>query len=115
MHDPVRQTSQWLKSIVQGHFNYYAVPGKHRQSQRIQESINWALVAYTSPPKSETPASPGHVCSRWLTDGSLDRAYSILIPQIASPPVIHSSTIRTGCANDYYNERPSGSARGGTT
>jgi hypothetical protein len=27
MHDPVRQTSHWLKSIVQGHFNYYAVPG----------------------------------------------------------------------------------------
>ncbi len=27
MHDPVRQTGQWLKSIVQGHLNYYAVPG----------------------------------------------------------------------------------------
>ena len=27
VHDPVRQTGQWLKSIVQGHFNYYAVPG----------------------------------------------------------------------------------------
>jgi RNA-directed DNA polymerase len=27
MHDPVRQTGEWLKSIVQGHFNYYAVPG----------------------------------------------------------------------------------------
>jgi group II intron reverse transcriptase/maturase len=27
MHDPVRQTGQWLKSMVQGHFLYYAVPG----------------------------------------------------------------------------------------
>jgi len=27
MHDPVRQTGHWLKSIEQGHFNYYAVPG----------------------------------------------------------------------------------------
>jgi len=27
MHDPVRQTGQWLKSIMQGHANYYAVPG----------------------------------------------------------------------------------------
>src|SRR5712672_1702853 len=27
MHDPVRQTGPWLKSVVQGHFNYYAVPG----------------------------------------------------------------------------------------
>jgi RNA-directed DNA polymerase len=27
MHDPVPQTGQWLKSVVQGYFNYYAVPG----------------------------------------------------------------------------------------
>ena len=27
MHDPLAQTGQWLKSIVQGYFNYYAVPG----------------------------------------------------------------------------------------
>jgi RNA-directed DNA polymerase len=26
MHDPVAQTGQWLKSVVQGYFNYYAVP-----------------------------------------------------------------------------------------
>jgi group II intron reverse transcriptase/maturase len=27
MHDPVPQTGGWLKSIVQGYFNYHAVPG----------------------------------------------------------------------------------------
>jgi len=27
MHDPVAQTGLWLKSVIQGHFNYYAVPG----------------------------------------------------------------------------------------
>jgi len=27
MHDPVTQTGGWLKSVVQGYFNYYAVPG----------------------------------------------------------------------------------------
>jgi hypothetical protein len=32
--------------------------------------------------------SPGHVFSLWLTDGSLNHEYSILIPQIALPPVI---------------------------
>jgi hypothetical protein len=31
---------------------------------------------------------PGSVLSLWLPDGSLNRAYSILIPWIASPPVI---------------------------
>jgi hypothetical protein len=27
MHDLVSQTGAWLKSVVQGYFNYYAVPG----------------------------------------------------------------------------------------
>jgi group II intron reverse transcriptase/maturase len=27
MHDPVAQTGRWLQSVVQGYFNYYAVPG----------------------------------------------------------------------------------------
>jgi len=27
MHDPVPETGGWLKSVVQGYFNYYAVPG----------------------------------------------------------------------------------------
>jgi len=27
MHDPVPQTGAWLQSVVQGYFNYYAVPG----------------------------------------------------------------------------------------
>src|SRR5215831_10431531 len=27
LHDPVRQTGAWLRSVVQGYFNYYAVPG----------------------------------------------------------------------------------------
>jgi group II intron reverse transcriptase/maturase len=27
MHDPVPQTGKWLQSVVQGYFNYYAVPG----------------------------------------------------------------------------------------
>ena len=26
-HDPVAQTGKWLQSIVQGYFNYHAVPG----------------------------------------------------------------------------------------
>jgi len=27
MHDPVPQTGAWLRSVVQGYVNYYAVPG----------------------------------------------------------------------------------------
>jgi group II intron reverse transcriptase/maturase len=27
MHDPIAETGRWLQSVVQGYFNYYAVPG----------------------------------------------------------------------------------------
>jgi RNA-directed DNA polymerase len=27
MHDPTEQTGEWLQSVVQGYFNYHAVPG----------------------------------------------------------------------------------------
>jgi RNA-directed DNA polymerase len=29
LHDPVPNTGQWLRSVVQGYFNYYAVPGNN--------------------------------------------------------------------------------------
>jgi hypothetical protein len=56
MHDPVRQTGQWLKSIVQGPLQLLCGTGIPRQSRRIPASANRVLVAHTSPPKSETPA-----------------------------------------------------------
>jgi len=29
-HDPVAETGRWLKTVVQGIFNYYAVPDNRR-------------------------------------------------------------------------------------
>jgi RNA-directed DNA polymerase len=70
MHDPVSQTGVWLKSVVQGYFNYYAVPGnldslntfRHRVSRLWQRTLvrrsqrgrlGWArmqkLIAYWLP------------------------------------------------------------------
>ena len=88
MHDPVRQTGQWLKSVVQGHFNYYAVPGKPRQSRRIPGSVGWAVVAYSSPPEPEAPDQLDAYPRLWQTDGFLNRECSILTPRFALPPVI---------------------------
>jgi len=57
MHDPVPQTGAWLKSVVQGYFNYYAVPGnigsltlfrdrllgiwRHTLCRRSQQRLTW--------------------------------------------------------------------------
>jgi group II intron reverse transcriptase/maturase len=31
MHEPPAQTGKWLRSVVQGYFNYHAIPGKRRR------------------------------------------------------------------------------------
>jgi hypothetical protein len=105
MHDPVRQTGQWLKSIMQGHSNYYAVPGNLDSLGVFRERVNWAVVAYTSPPQPETPD---------LLD-AYSRPGRPMAPSTASAPSLprgslcrQSSAIRTGCAN----KRPSGTVRG---
>jgi group II intron reverse transcriptase/maturase len=57
MHDPVPDTGAWLKSVVQGYFNYHAVPGnigslslfrerliglwRHTLSRRSQQYMPW--------------------------------------------------------------------------
>jgi group II intron reverse transcriptase/maturase len=47
MHDPVKQTGQWLRSVVQGYFNYHAVPGNISRLSllryRVTRLWRWAL------------------------------------------------------------------------
>ena len=72
MHDPVRQTGQWLKSVVQGYYHYYAVPGNIGSLSVFRDRLTrhwWQTLRR----RVRNAGSPGHVCSLWLTDGSLDR------------------------------------------
>jgi RNA-directed DNA polymerase len=47
MHNPVEQTGRWLKSVVQGYFNYHAVPGNTDSlgifRKRVTRLWWWAL------------------------------------------------------------------------
>jgi RNA-directed DNA polymerase len=38
-HDPVQQTGEWLHSVVQGYFNYHAVPGNGRSMGQFREQV----------------------------------------------------------------------------
>ena len=48
MHDPVAQTGAWLKSVVQGYFNYYAVPGNTDSLNAFRTQVSrfwrWTLL-----------------------------------------------------------------------
>jgi hypothetical protein len=87
MHDPVPQTGQWLKSVVQGYFNYYAVPG-NLTSLGVFRNRVLALWWRTIRRRSQNTGSTGRALSFWASDGSLTRVRSIPFPTLASPPLI---------------------------
>ena len=41
-HEPVPVLGKWLRSVVQGHFNYYAVPGNRPAIDAFRREINKA-------------------------------------------------------------------------
>jgi RNA-directed DNA polymerase len=59
MHDPVLQTGEWLKSVVQGYFNYYAVPGNTDSLRVFSGACDLPLAAGTTTPQPKGPAHCG--------------------------------------------------------
>ena len=55
MHDPMRQTGEWLRSVVQGYFNYYAVPGNIGSLSLFRDRL-LGLWWHTVPSKPTTSA-----------------------------------------------------------
>jgi len=43
-HKPLPQQGSWLKSVVQGHFNYYGVPGNRRALDSFRTLVNGAWI-----------------------------------------------------------------------
>ena len=41
-HEPVPALGKWLRSVVQGHLNYFAVPGNRNSVDRFRTEINKA-------------------------------------------------------------------------
>lgn len=41
-HKPVTEQGRWLRSVVQGHFNYYAVPGNREALDTFRTQISFA-------------------------------------------------------------------------
>jgi hypothetical protein len=39
MHDAVPETGKWLRSVVQGYFNYHAVPGNGKRLQAFRDGV----------------------------------------------------------------------------
>ncbi len=59
MHDPVSQTGEWLKSVVQGYFNYHAVPGNLDSLGVFRDPADSSVNTWRLPTDNHRPGT-GH-------------------------------------------------------
>ena len=54
MHQPLAEVGEWLRSVVQGYFNYHAVPGNFASLQRFRHEVSkrWLRVLQRRSQKS---------------------------------------------------------------
>jgi hypothetical protein len=104
MHQPLAEVGKWLRSVVQGYFNYHAVPGNSASLKRFRREVSkrWLRVLQRRSQKSRM--SWKHLtgfATQWLP-----RPKSFIrIPTCASTPSI--------CGKNRMQETgPCGSVRG---
>ena len=69
MHDPVPHTGEWLKSVVQGYFNYHAVPGNMDSLRVFRARVTrlWRRILLCRSQKHRLPAARMYALEkRWL-------------------------------------------------
>ena len=69
MHDPVAQTGKWLQSVVQGYFNYHAIPGNLDSLGAFRERVTrlWRRTLLCRSQKHRLPWTRMHLWAvRWI-------------------------------------------------
>jgi RNA-directed DNA polymerase len=69
MHDAMPQTGAWLRAVVQGHFNYYAVPGNLDSLGVFRQRVLgrwWRVLCRRSQKRRLTWARMLAVAKHWL-------------------------------------------------
>lgn len=85
MHEPIRQTGEWLRSVVQGYYQYFAVPGNLASLGTFRERIfrYWWRVLNRRSQRGWIPA---------------ERATRLISPWLPSPTVLHPYPLKRFCA-----------------
>jgi RNA-directed DNA polymerase len=68
-HDPIPKQGRWLQQVVQGHDQYYAVPGNIRSLSAFRRGIAWLwrqALRRRSQKSRVTKARMTRLCERWL-------------------------------------------------
>jgi RNA-directed DNA polymerase len=68
-HDPIPEQGRWLRSVVVGHDNYYAVPGNMEALRTFRRGIAWlwrTALRRRSQRSRLTKARMKRLCAKWL-------------------------------------------------
>jgi RNA-directed DNA polymerase len=87
MHDRVPQTGEWHRSVLQGYYNYYAVPGNLNTLGLFRDQA-LRLWGKQSVGEVKRAGSLGLAALRLPIDGFLVLRSSIHIPKSVLPPII---------------------------
>ena len=77
MHHPIPEQGRWLASVLQGHYNYYAVPDNSEALHALPTTGHPALAPGASASQPERPAHLEAHASTSLTDGYPSRGSCI--------------------------------------
>jgi hypothetical protein len=95
-HDPSAQVGEWLKKVVQGYYQYHAVPGNLSQLSAFRHRL-WQAVA--SHFKSAQPARSEALAAVVSAARTLDSFPTSSAPLSSSSLRRHASKIRAVCVN----------------
>jgi RNA-directed DNA polymerase len=71
MHDPVPKTGEWLRAVVHGHFNYYAVPGNLHSLSVFRDRVLglwWRVLRRRSQKRGLSWGRMLALAKRWLPE-----------------------------------------------
>ena len=80
MHDATPDTGKWLRAVVQGHFNYYAVPGNLDSLGMFRErvlSMWWHVLCRRSQKRGVTWERMLAIAKRWLPSPRVLHPYPV--------------------------------------
>lgn len=78
LHDPVVETGRWLKAVVQGYFNYHAVPGNMDSLNSFRAQVIWRwyrALRRRSQRSRLTWERFLHLVSRWIPSARILHPY----------------------------------------
>jgi RNA-directed DNA polymerase len=75
MHDPVPEQGQWLRSVLNGHLNYFAVPGNKKSTDAFRTQVMRSWLRRSQKARSLTWERCKRLCVTWLPTAKVRHLY----------------------------------------